>query len=324
MVNILIIAEQSGGRLKKYSCELASKAQDLLGESGGAVSAFSVGCDDSGLLGGLGRYGISKVISASHDELRNYSGEAYAKVLCDVIADEEPDVVLATASAAGEDMMARAAMRLKVGLASDCVAIEQDGGRIRCRRPVFAGNALIDLTVDGAPQMATLRPNVFSVRESGGAKPVVDRISVEPGGIRARVVDVVEAEVGMVDLAEAKRIVAAGRGIGSAQNFRIIYELAEAIGAGVGASRSAVDAGFISHDHQVGQTGKMVNPTLYIACGISGAIQHFAGMRTSRVIVAVNSDPEAPIFSKADYGIVGDLFQVVPALTRTFKRLLAD
>ena len=324
MVSILIIAEHTGGKLKRYSIELAGKAMELAQKSGGSVSALLLGRDLSSPTDELASYGVSRCIVASHENLDRYSGEGYAKVLCDVVTQEKPDVVLATAQALGRDVMARAAMSLATGLASDCVAIDLEGGAVRVRRPIYGGRVLTDVALKGRPQMATLRPNIFPLPPPSTAKPQVVTFAADPGDVRARVVDVVEAEAGMVDLAEADRIVAGGRAMGSRENFRIIRDLAGVIGGGVGASRAAVDAGFITHDHQVGQTGKTVNPSLYIACGISGSIQHLAGMRTSKVIVAINKDPEAPIFSKADYGIVGDLFSVVPAITRSFKRLLAE
>ncbi|MFH0799897.1 MAG: electron transfer flavoprotein subunit alpha/FixB family protein [Pseudomonadota bacterium] len=324
MSNILIIAEHSNGKLKKYSMELAGKAAELAGKMGGNVTALLIGDGLDALASELGHFGVKRSIVAAHDGLKSYSGEAYSKVLCDVIAKESPSVVLATASVAGKDMMARAAMRLKTGLASDCVLIDVDGGKIKLRRPIYAGKALMDIMIEGSPQMATLRPNSFPVPAPASNSPEVAQFAADPGPVRAKVTSTLEAEAGMIDLTEADRIVSGGRAMGSSDNFKIIRELAKSIGASVGASRAAVDAGYMSHDHQVGQTGKTVNPTIYIACGISGAIQHLAGMRTSKVIVAINKDSEAPIFSKADYGIVGDLFKVVPAMTEAFKKLLSE
>lgn len=324
MANILIIAEHAGGKLKKYSLELAGKASELAGKSGGSVTALLMGEAPADLEAELGHFGVKKVIHPTHPALAQYSGEGFTKVLCDVIAQEKPSIVLATASTTGKDLMARAAMRLKTGLASDCTGIAIEGERLKVRRPIYAGKAIIEVAIEGTPQMASLRANSFPVPAPSSSAPEVVPFSADPGTIRAKVTGTTEAESGMMDLAEAERIVSGGRAMGSAENFKVISELAQALGATVGASRAAVDAGFISHDHQVGQTGKTVNPTLYIACGISGAIQHLAGMRTSKVIVAINKDPEAPIFSKADYGIVGDLFKAVPALTGALKKLLSE
>ena len=324
MSNILILAEHSNGKLKKYSLELAGKASELASKSGGSVTALLIGDGVDTLAAQLGHYAVKRVVVAKHADLAKYSGEAYAKILCDVVAKEGPCVILATASTLGKDVMARAAMRLKTGLASDCVSIEADGERIKVKRPIYAGKAVIDVAIEGTPQMATLRPNTFPVPAPASNSPEVVQFAAEPGVVRAKVASVVEAESGMIDLTEADRIVSGGRAMGSADNFKVIRELAGVISASIGASRAAVDAGYISHDHQVGQTGKTVNPTLYIACGISGSIQHLAGMRTSKVIIAINKDSEAPIFSKADYGIVGDLFKVVPAMTEALKKLMKE
>lgn len=324
MSNILIIAEHADGKLKKYSLELAGKSHELAVKSGGTVTALLIGDATDVLAFELGHYGVKRVLKVSHQALTQYSGEAYAKVLCDVIYQEKPAVVVATSSTMGKDMMARVAMHLKTGLASDCIDIKLEGNKIFARRPVYAGKAIIDVAIDAIPQMVTLRPNTFPVPPPASDSPEFVALAVDPGEIRSKVVGLTEPEVDAVDLTEAERIVSGGRAVGSAENFAIIRELANALGAAVGASRAAVDAGFMPHDHQVGQTGKTVNPTLYVACGISGAIQHLAGMRTSKVIVAINKDPEAPIFSKADYGIVGDIFKIVPAMTRAVKKLLAE
>lgn len=324
MSEILIVAEHADGNLKKYSKELAAKAGELTQGSGGKVKALLIGEEIDKLAGELGHFGVSKVICASHKDLNHYSGEGYTKVLFDVISQEKPDIVLGTASALGRDLFARTATRLGVGLASDCTDIKIENGKLKVRRPVYAGKAIIDLTLEGTPQMATTRPNTFPVPEAKSNSPEITNFGADPGTVNAVVKEIVEAEAGLVDLTEADRIISAGRPIGSSENFGIIKDLAKVINAQVGASRAAVDAGFISHDHQVGQTGKTVNPSLYIACGISGSIQHLAGMRTSKVIVAINKDPEAPIFSKADYGIVGDLFKVVPILKEKFQKILEE
>ncbi|MFA4874739.1 MAG: electron transfer flavoprotein subunit alpha/FixB family protein, partial [bacterium] len=251
-------------------------------------------------------------------------GYAVSRALCDLISRESPLVVLATDTPFGADAMARAAMRLGLPAATDCVSVSLDGERLFVTRPLYGGKVLANIELSGSPRIVLLRPNIFTLGIEMDLEPQVERVQADLSGLRARVKEIVEAEPGMIDLAEADRIVSGGRGMGSAANFKILRDLAGVIRGAVGASRAAVDAGFISHDHQVGQTGKVVNPSLYIACGISGSIQHLAGMRTSKVIVAVNKDPEAPIFSKADYGIVGDLFEVVPALTDSLRKLLCE
>jgi electron transfer flavoprotein alpha subunit len=324
MPDILIVAEHVKGNPKKYSIELAGKAGELAKTLGCNVTAVLFGESADKIGREFGHYGVSKVIAASHPDLNNYSSEGYANVLCEIISSEKPAIVLGTASPLGRDLFARVAARLKVGLAPDCTNVRIENGRLFVKRPIYAGKVIIDATLEGTPQMATIRPNTFPIPEPHSNSPQVVTLNVNPGTAAAKLKEVVEAETGMVDLTEADRIVSGGRAMASKENFEIIRNLAKTIGASVGASRAAVDAGYISHDHQVGQTGKTVNPTLYIACGISGSIQHLAGMRTSKIIVAINKDAEAPIFSKADYGIVGDLFKVVPVLTEKLKQLLKE
>lgn len=324
MRNVFIIGEHSGGKLKPYTIELCGKGRELAALTKGATVVVLFGEGAEKVAPECGPYGVSKVIAAAHTDLSHYSGEGYTTVLCNLITREKPSMVLASASSLGKDLLARAAMRLRAGLATDCVDLKVEGGKLKARRPIFAGKAQVDVMLGGELQMATSRPNTYPLPEKGSGSAEVIVESDKPGTIRAKVKELRVAERGMVDLTEADRIVSGGRSLGSADNFKIIRDLAESIGATVGASRAAVDAGYISHDHQVGQTGKTVNPSLYIACGISGAIQHLAGMRTSKVVVAINKDADAPIFSKADYGIVGDLFEVLPLLTQEFQKLLSE
>lgn len=324
MADILIVTEHVKDSPKKYSIELAGKAGELAKTLGCKVTAVVFGENVDKTAQEFGHYGVAKVITASHPDLKNYSSERYANVLCSIISSEKPCIVLGTASALGRDLFARAAARLGVGLAPDCTDVRIENGKLFVKRPIYAGKAVIDATMEGTPQMATLRPNTFPVPEPHSNSPQIVASTADPGTAAAALKEIVEAESGMVDLTEADRIVSGGRAMASKENFEIIKDLAKTIGGSVGASRAAVDAGFISHDHQVGQTGKTVNPTIYIACGISGSIQHLAGMRTSKIIVAINKDAEAPIFSKADYGIVGDLFKIVPVLTKKLQELLKE
>jgi electron transfer flavoprotein alpha subunit len=256
--------------------------------------------------------------------LESYSAEGYTAALVQVAAQKEPRIILASATAAGRDFMPRAAARLRVGLAQDCTEAAVESGKLLCLRPIFAGKAFSRVRLMAEPAMATLRPNVFAAMEadkSRSAQPEDFHPELAAGQVRARVSRIEASEGQKVELTEANIIVSGGRGLKGPENFPMIQALADALGGAMGASRAAVDAGWIDHQHQVGQTGKTVSPTLYIACGISGAIQHLAGMSSSKYIVAINKDPDAPIFKLADYGIVGDLFTIVPALTEEVKKL---
>jgi electron transfer flavoprotein alpha subunit len=323
--NVLVFAEQRDGILKKVAYEMLTAGAKLAADLGGSVEAVLVGSGLDGLPDMLAQYGATKVYVADDPALGLYSSEAYTDTLAALAGQVEPAVLLVGATAMGRDLAPRLAACLGVGLASDCTALEIDGGQLLATRPIFAGKALAQVKLNSNPQMATVRPNVLAVQEPDpGASATVEPIGAVTAQMRARVVEIAGAGEGEIDVAEADIIVSGGRGVGGPDGFEPIRHLAKTLGAAVGASRAAVDAGWIEHAHQVGQTGKTVTPNLYIACGISGAIQHLAGMKTSKVIVAVNKDPEAPIFKLANYGIVGDLFQVVPAMEEEFKKVLAE
>jgi electron transfer flavoprotein alpha subunit len=322
--NVMVIAEQRDGVLKKVAFEMLGVGAELAAALGGNVEAALLGAGLGNLPDVLAQYGATKVYVADDPALATYSSEGYTGTLAAFLGKADPAVILVGATAMGKDLAPRLAARLGVGLASDCTALEIDGGRLLATRPIFAGKALARVKLNGDPQMATLRPNVLAAPEPDAAKTA----NVEPvaaaGDVRARVVEIAGAGEGEIDVAEADIIVSGGRGVAGPEGFAPVRSLAKSLKAAVGASRAAVDAGWIEHSHQVGQTGKTVTPNLYIACGISGAIQHLAGMKTSKVIVAVNKDPEAPIFKVANYGIVGDLFAVVPLLEKEFQALLAE
>ena len=322
MTKILVIAEQEGGTLKSYSKELASKAFELA-EGRGEVAAIAFGAGAEAAVKSLGAFGVASAFAAEQDDFKDYLGEVYSQAALQAVETFKPQIILASATTIGKDLLPRLAQRLKSGLATDCTELSMANGKLKCRRPIFAGKALIDVNFQSPIQLATARPNSFPTKEAAAGKQAsVQKMAVTLSPVRTKIKETKVAEKGMTDLTEAEVIVAGGRALGSGENFKVIQELATVLGATVGASRAAVDAGYISHDHQVGQTGKTVNPKLYIACGISGAIQHLAGMRTAKVIVSINKDPEAPIFSKSDYGLVGDLFQLLPILTKKFKELL--
>lgn len=325
MGDILVFAEQEGGKVKKSAFELLTKANDLAGAAGGSVIAVVVGAGIDGASDELAKYGAKKVVLAENANLDKYNTIGYTKALAQVIDEIKPSVVLGSASATGKDLFPRLAANLKAGLASDCTDLRIDGGKLVAKKPLYSGKVIADVQFNTDIQMASVRANSFSAGEpQDGASAEVIKKAVDVGDLVNPLVELVQGDGGDVaDLTEAEIIVSGGRAMGNADNFKILHELAAVLGATVGASRAAVDSGYAGHDMQVGQTGKVVNPKLYIANGISGAIQHLAGMRTSKVIVAVNKDPEAPIFSKADYGIVGDLFTVVPLLTEEFKKAMS-
>ncbi|MFN2290054.1 MAG: electron transfer flavoprotein subunit alpha/FixB family protein [Anaerolineae bacterium] len=323
--NVLVFAEQRDGVLKKVAYEMLSAGNKLAADLGGRVEAVLLGSELDGLPEMLAQYGATKVYVADDPALEPYASEAYTDTLAALVAKAEPAILLVGATAMGKDLAPRLAACLDVGIASDCTALEIDGGQLLATRPIFAGKALAQVKLNGNPQMATVRPNVLAAQEPDpDASATVEPIGAVVTQVRARVIDIAGAGEGEIDVAEADIIVSGGRGVAGPEGFEPIRSLAKTLGAAVGASRAAVDAGWIEHAHQVGQTGKTVTPNLYIACGISGAIQHLAGMKTSKVIVAVNKDPEAPIFKLANYGIVADLFDVVPAMEEEFKKVLAE
>ncbi len=321
MPSFLIFCEHQNGKAKKSALEIVAKAAALA--DGGEVVAAVIGSGLKGDYAELGQYGAARILLADAPELENYTPEGYAAVFGAMVEQQSPRVVLAASSPDGKDLLAKVAARTQSGLATDCVDLRAAGDGLQATRPIFAGKALIDVDVNTAVQMFTVRPNSFGVPDAPtAAAGAVETVAADVGKLRGRVVDVAAAASDKPDLTEADRIVSGVRAMNNADNFGVLDELADVIGATVGASRAAVDAGYAPHPMQVGQTGKTVNPVLYIACGISGAIQHLAGMRTSKVIVAVNKDAEAPIFGKASYGIVGDLFEVVPELTKQLKAAL--
>ncbi|MBI2083408.1 MAG: electron transfer flavoprotein subunit alpha/FixB family protein [Deltaproteobacteria bacterium] len=319
---ILVLGEHSEGKIKKTTFELVSKATELGQALNTEVSVALIGKGIEGAEG-LGTYGAQKVYHIP--TLEKYNPEGMTKILHTLVSELKPSIVLGTASPMGKDLFPRLALRTGAGLTTDCTGLKVDNGKLVATRPIFAGKAFIDVTYETEIQMATTRPNSFMLKTlSPDQKAQVIEKSIEPGEMRTNLVEIVKGKSDRPDLTEASIIVSGGRAMQNSENFKILWELADTIGATVGASRAAVDSGYAPHDMQVGQTGKTVNPNLYVACGISGAIQHLAGMRTSKVIVAINKDPEAPIFKRATYGITGDLFQIVPLLTQEFKKVLAE
>ncbi|MGD0090071.1 MAG: electron transfer flavoprotein subunit alpha/FixB family protein [Planctomycetota bacterium] len=335
-MNTLAVIEHAGGEPDGAVLEVLSVAHSLARQSGGVVSAFVAGPLGSDVAGYLAGWGVDKACVAAGG-VETYLPLYWAQLIADTARAENAVVVLLRANALGRDIAGRVAARLGGALAADCVGLSVVDGKVRLERPVFSGRVFVTAEFSGpGPLVATLRPNVFSAEmpDKPGAGRVVTLAAkvAQASGLRRNPEDcatVIATELARdtgkhLELSEATAIVAGGRGVGSAEGFRMILELAEVLGAAPGASRAAVDAGYAPHALQIGQSGKTVNPALYVACGISGSMQHLAGMRTSKCIVAINKDPGAPIFRFCDYGIVGDLFDVVPALIAQLDRTIWD
>lgn len=323
MSSILVYAEHRNAAVKKASLEALAAARGLAGDT--PVTAILVGTDLGALTATLAQHGADKVVTAEDERLALYSPSATPKVVAEIVNRAGGGILLCAATAQGKDLCPRVAARLDAGMASDVTALRLEGDDLVCERPVMAGKAIATVKVlPGAVRIATIRANsVTPLEADAGRKAAVEAASIglDDDDLGARTLEVLSVKGGKLDVAEADVIVSGGRGIKGPENWNILEDLAATLGAAVGASRAVVDAGWAGHDMQVGQTGKVVSPALYVAAGISGAIQHLAGMSSSKCIVAINKDPEAPIFKIADYGVVGDLFEVIPALTEAIRAL---
>ncbi len=322
-MSILVYIEQRDGHIRSVAREALGEATRLASTLGGPVTAVYCGASDPG-LGSLGEAGAANVLMAQHEVFAHYEGAGYAAAVAAAARVTGAKLVLFGASSIGKDLAPRVAALLGVGLASDCTALDASSGKLVARRPVMAGKAFEKLAFPLTPAMATLRPKVFApLQPQAGKAATIAPLAFDwdASAPRAVVTGTTGATGDRPDLTESEIIVSGGRGLKGPENFVLVEQLAEALGATVGASRAVVDAGWRPHGDQVGQTGKTVSPKLYVAVGISGAIQHLAGMSSSRCIVAINKDADAPIFKVADYGLVGDLFEVVPALTEAIKKL---
>ncbi len=320
MSSVLAVVEEKEGRIRATGREGVTVAASLAEALGGEAHALVIGGAGSGAgAGTLGQFGARSVRAAEHDAFATYRPQAFGQVVADVVRNGDFGAVVFAASAMGRDLAPRVAALLDVPLAQDVTEVTVEGDAVVATRPVYAGKAFQRARMDAKPALLSLRPNSVTPT-AGGADVAVETFQpdVQPGSLRSTVVGFEAAGSGALDVGEATVVVSGGRGMGGAEHWGLLEGLAQALGpeAGLGASRAVVDAGWRPHGEQVGQTGKTVAPKLYIAVGISGAIQHLAGMKTSGTIVAINKDPEAPIFQVADYGIVGDLFEVVPALTQ--------
>ncbi|MBS1912637.1 MAG: electron transfer flavoprotein subunit alpha/FixB family protein [Bacteroidetes bacterium] len=320
-MKILAYIEQRGGELKKNAFETVTAARTLAAQTGSSFSALLVGHDVAGLAERLAQYGAADVIVVDDARLEQYASRAVATAIAAVAAAEGSSVVLISNTSHGKDLAPRVAIKLEAGLAPDTVALAVQDGRIVATRPVYAGKARVDVAVATPVQVYSLRPNVFTASAAEAAASVrTATVGFGPKDFDAKVVETM-VNTGKRDVAEADVIVSGGRGFKGPENFYLVENLAEALGGAVGASRAVVDAGWRPHSEQVGQTGKTVSPSLYVACAISGAVQHLAGMSSSKFIVAINKDKDAPIFSVADYGIIGDVFDVVPLMTQEVNAL---
>jgi electron transfer flavoprotein alpha subunit len=318
------------GKAKNVGLELLGPGRMLADKQGGKLVGVVIGSNVDEAVQSATAYGADQVIVVDGPEFAHYTTDAYANALCALVEKYGPTTILVGATNNGRDLGPRVSCRLKTGLTADCTGldIDEESGNVAWTRPAFGGNLMATiLCPDHRPQIGTVRPGVFKKAEPDTARTaeiIKEEIHIPASDIRTTLLEVIKEEGGeSVDLEGAEIIVSGGRGVGGPEGFEPIRELAAALGATVGSSRAAVDAGWIPHAHQVGQTGKTVGPKLYIACGISGAIQHLAGMSGSDVIVAINKDPDAPIFDVADYGVVGNLFEVVPALTAEIKKARA-
>jgi electron transfer flavoprotein alpha subunit len=316
---ILAVLEQREGSLKKVSFEAASVAVSLANQFGLSAEAAVVG-NEINNLNDLSKYAIGKVTHFKNEQLANYSPTAYTDAIASFAKETGAKILVFANTAMGVDLAPRVAVRLNAGVVMDCMKLEVKDNDVIATRPVYAGKALIDVKLTSEIKIFTIRPNVFKPQTVDSISIEINVQQVDNPNLKTRVTSFKKSE-GKLDVAEADIIVSGGRGMKGPENFHLIEELADVLGAAVGASRAVVDAGWRPHREQVGQTGKTVSPSLYIACGISGAIQHLAGMSSSKYIVAINKDKDAPIFNVADYGIAGDVFEILPALTEEIKKL---
>jgi electron transfer flavoprotein alpha subunit len=324
---VWVFAEQRAGVLQKVSLELIGKGRDLAEKLGTEVTAVLLGHNVEALGKDLLSYGADRVIVAEHELLKNYTTDGYTKVMCDLIKEKKPEVLLIGATFVGRDLGPRAAARLNTGLTADCTGldIEESSSNLMMTRPAFGGNLMATIEcAEHRPQMATVRPGVFErlpKDENRNGEIELVTVDLKAEDIKTIVEEFVKTAKDVMDISEAEIIVSGGRGVGNKENFELLKELADALGGTIGASRAAVDNGWMDKPYQVGQTGKTVRPKVYIACGISGAIQHLAGMQDSDYIVAINKDSEAPIMKAADLAIVGDFTKIVPELIAQVREM---
>ena len=320
-MKLLAFTEQREGKFKKSAFEVTQASAAFAKQLGAEHVTLVVGDRIEGIVPELSQYGATKVIIVQDPALANYSTNAYAKIIAEIAKREQCSVLFLPASQMGKDLASRLAAKLEAGVAADCTAIRLEGNDIVATRPVYAGKSFIEVKITSPVKIFTLRPNVFTASPVSSFPVAIEKvvITLTAADFPAKITGITMA-AGRPDVTEASIIVSGGRGMKGPEHFHLIEKLADMLGGAVGASRAVVDAGWRPHDEQVGQTGKTVSPTLYIACGISGAVQHLAGMSSSKYIVAINKDKDAPIFQVADYGIVGDVFEVLPVFYEEIKK----
>jgi electron transfer flavoprotein alpha subunit len=321
-MSVLVLLEQRG-ELKACAFEAATAAGKIARDAGLELNALYIGQSLGEQASNLGGFGIAKVYAYAHSSLEHYSNDSYVPIARDLAKELDVQVIIGSATALGKEFCASLGARLDAELVQDAIEVTWADG-LKAKKPIYAGKVMSDVSIKGSPAMVSLRPNVVTVEQEGDGTPEVVARELPAVSLRAVLKEAAVAAAGSVELTEAKIVVSGGRGIGGPEAWPVLQSLCDVLGAALGASRAAVDAGWIPHEHQVGQTGRVVSPDLYIACGISGAIQHQAGMRTSRLVVAINKDPHANIFKICDYGIVGDLHEVVPLLTAELEKVLAS
>lgn len=319
---ILVFLEQRNNQIKKSSFEAARVASDIASKLNYEIEAIAIGNNIDNLQE-VGNYGVNHVVHFKNPQLENYSTSAFTKIITNYLNETNAEIFFISGTALGKDLAPHISVKLDCGLASDCIALEYRNNELIATRPIFAGKALMDIKLTSTRKIFMLRQNVFKAEKISDTSADVKTINVEDLDLSTRVIEVKKSD-GKLDVAEADIIVSGGRGMKGPEHFHLVEQLAEVLGGAVGASRAVVDAGWRPHSEQVGQTGKTVSPTLYVALGISGAIQHLAGMRSSKYIVAINKDKDAPIFQIADYGIVGDVFEIVPSLIEEIKKVKSN
>nr|AAB33587.1 ORFB product {5' beta-hbd-adh1 region} [Clostridium acetobutylicum, P262, Peptide, 334 aa] [Clostridium acetobutylicum] len=324
---VWVFAERREGELQKVSLELLGEGRRVADKLGVKLTALLLGSNVEGIKD-LAEHGADEVLVADNKDLQHYTTDAYTKVICDLANERKPGILFVGATFIGRDLGPRVAARLNTGLTADCTSIdvEVENGDLLATRPAFGGNLMATIACpEHRPQMATVRPGVFEKVNTDGANCKVEKVEVKltNNDLRTKVLEIIKSKKDIVDISEAKIIVAGGRGVGSKENFELLGELAKVLGGTVAGSRAAVEKGWIENAYQVGQTGKTVKPSIYIACGISGAIQHVAGMQDSDMIIAINKDETAPIMKVADYGIVGDVKNVLPELIAQAKEIIS-